>query len=315
MYKLILKLGVPILDKTLELKKRVNNYILEILKSENFKAKISEMLNTSINDLIFEQKDNLIKSDAYIKIRKKVKAEIVGTLNSYDFKKHISTIIDSSLANIEKSNKTLETIVPSAVVNSLKVYIYNHKDEIINTIKGILNNKNLDKKIFAEVTNAVNGLNPMVSRFININSIYSKLKISIEDYLNDTKNVIEIINFINSQIDSFMKKRLSEITSYFPTEGRKSIANSIAESISDTMLKADLITNLLNMIDERLSLELSKIDRSSDDINQSVTTAVSALMGISYDKLLDNEDTQLFIYSISEEIVDNILSKPIVDLI
>lgn len=303
------------MDKIAELKIQISDYLLEILMKDDFKKSINLFLNQEFKRIIIDKKTDLIQSEAYKNLQGKIKYELENTFKSSSFKNQISNFIDESLNRFEKGNKTLEKMIPPAVVNSFKVYIYNHKDDLIIALKKLLSNKDIEKRILDEINNAVNGMNPMVARFVNINNIFSRLKISIEDYLNDPKNILNIINFINSQLDIFMKKKISEFSSYFPIEGRKAIVNSLTESVSENLLKTSFIDMLFSVFEEKLTVELSNLDMKSSKLNLVIDSFSTLFMSNIYENLLVKGDLKELVNNISEGIVDNFLSKPLIDLI
>ncbi|MFL0267590.1 hypothetical protein [Candidatus Clostridium radicumherbarum] len=300
------------MEKSAELKIQINDYLMENLKKESFKQSLSKHMSMEFKKIIIDNKKELIQSTAYKNIKSKFKEELLNTIKSQNFKNQISILIDNNLSALEKSNKTLEKTIPPAVINSLKVYIYNHKDDLISGFKKILSSKEIEKRIYAEINNVINGMGPMVSRFINVNNIYSKLKISIEDYLNEPKNVLEIINFINKEIDKIMKKKISEFSTYFPVEGRNAIINSLTNALSENIAKPSFIDMILNLIDEKLEIEICNMSLSDLNLIDELTTN---FINNNYDILLINSEIKIIINNISEGIVDNFLSKPIMDLI
>ena len=300
------------MEKIAELKMQISNFLMENLKKEDFKQSFSQYISTELKNIIIENKKDLLKSTAYKNIQSKFKDELLNTIKSSNFKNQISIIIDDNLSALEKSNETLENTIPPAIINSLKVYIYNQKDELILALKKLLSNREIEKRIYAEINNVISGMGPMVSRFINVNNIYSKIKTSIEDYLNDPKNIFEIINFINNELDKIMKKKISEFSAYFPIEGRKAIIASITNALSENLAKSSFIDMIFNTIDKKIENELSNLNVNNLSL---INNLISNFINNTYDKLLVNSDFKKLIVNISEGIVENFLSKPLMDLI
>ncbi|MFL0248252.1 hypothetical protein [Candidatus Clostridium stratigraminis] len=300
------------MEKSAELKIQINDYLMENLKNESFKQALSQHMSMEFKKIIIENKKELIQSTAYKNIKSKFKEELSNTIKSQSFKNQISILIDNNLSALEKSKKTLEKTIPPAVINSFKVYIYNHKDDLISGFKKILSNKEIEKRIYKEINNVINSMGSMVSRFINVNNIYSRFKSSIEDYLNDPQNVLEIINFINNEIDKIMKKKISEFSTYFPVEGRNAIINSLTNALSENIVNPSFFDIIFNVIEEKLGTEIYNMSLSDLNLIDELTTN---FFNNNYDMLLINSDMKIIINDISEAIVDNFLSKPIIDLI
>lgn len=303
------------MDKATELKLQITNYLIELLEKDDFKKSLNLFINTELKNIIIEKKEDLLKSEVYKNIQMKIKSELLNTLKSSDFSNQMYTLIDNSLSTLEKSNKTLDKTIPPAIINSLKVYTYNHKDELIQAFKNLLSNKDIEKRILIEINGMMSSMNPMVARFVSANNIFSRLKSSLEDYLDDTKNILTIINFINKELDNIMKKTISDFSTYFPTEGRKSIINSLTNTLSVYLSNTNLINMLFSAIDEKLAMELSNANTNSLTINNIINDLTSTFINNTYEKLLINNGLKESIDNISEYIVENFLSKPLIDLI
>lgn len=303
------------MNKATELKVRISNYLIENLMKDDLKNSLNLFISTELKNMILDKKDTLLKSEAYKTIQVKIKNELLNIVKSSDFKSQISNLIDNNLSTLEKSNKTLDKAIPPAVINSLKVYIYNHRDELIAALKKLLSNKDIEKRILSEINNVMNGMNPMVARFVNINNIFTRLKSSIEDYLNDSKNIVDIINFINNELDIIMKKKVSEICTYFPIEGRKAIINSITNALTENLIKPSFIDMIFSTIDEKISNELWNLNMDDLNSNFAINDLISHFINTTYDKLLISSELKEIVNKISDGIVDNFLSKPLIDLI
>jgi hypothetical protein len=303
------------MDKASELKMQISDYLLESLMKEDFRQSLCLFLNIELKNIIIDRKKDILKGKAYKNIEGKIKNWLLLAIKSPVFKNQIYSFIDDNLSAFEKSNKTLDKTIPATVINSLKVYIYNHKDELISALKKLLSSKDIEKRMLSEINNVINGMNPMVARFVNVNNIFSRLKISIDDYLNDSKNILEIINFINSQLDNIMKKRISEFSAYFPIEGKRAIIDSLTHSLLENLSKPKFIEMIFSVFEEKLTVELTNLNINSSNLNTAISSLTSSFINTTYETLLINGGIKELITSISEGIVDNFLSKPLIDLI
>jgi uncharacterized membrane protein YheB (UPF0754 family) len=216
---------------------------------------------------------------------------------------------------METSDKTLDSLIPPAFLNSIKVYIYNNSDSITSSIKEIITSKNAEKRITAEITNVLNGLNPMISRFISSSTIYTRLVAGVNDYLNDDKNITDIINLINKKLDETMKKRVTEFTAYFPAEGRKSLVNSITTGIIDNILSDRFVDMSLEKLEEVFKAQLLSINENSEVLSNQMFTLVDNFFEDNYMSLLENNKSKELLDLFSGEIVENLLNKPIIELL
>lgn len=303
------------MDTSLELKEKLNNYIFEILKENDFKKNISALLKEELKNTILLKKQEIFNLESYKTIKSKVKSSMTYSIKSKSLKKEIYNFIDNNIKSLENSNLTLGNVIPPAFLSGLKVYIYNHKEEIIDFLKNSLSSKDVEKKINEEITNILNSINPMVSRFISANTIYSKLVNALNEYLNNEKNVVDIINAINGLLDNSMKKRISEFIIYFPKESRKSLIDSLCNNILNNVLSEKFIDMSIEKVEEGLKLELSLLGKDSQVLNSNIDNLVDILMQESYFNILEKQQLKDVINQFSSDIVDNFLEKPLKDFI
>lgn len=303
------------MDKATEIKVALNSYIIETLNSGNFRDNLKVVIKEELITAILLKKDELIKVEPYKNIKSKLKRDILDTTKQQGFKESINKFIDENLKSLEKSNQSLGSIVPPVFVNSLKVYVYNHSDDISSTLKSLLNSENVIKKLNTEVINIMNGLNPMISRFINASTIQTKLISGINDYLSDPKNMIDLVNMINSMLDNLMKKKVSEFSTYFPTEGRKSLINSISSGIITNIFSEKFIDMALLKFEEIIKAQLNSLNEKSEGLNKELDSLVDNFINNSYEALLESPKLKELVELLSLNLVDNLLNKPLIDLI
>jgi hypothetical protein len=302
------------MDKAAELKTALNSHIIETLKSDGFKDNLKIILLEEIKKTILLKKNEFLEGEIYKGIRAKLKKDILRSVSQASFKELINKLLEENIKTLEKSDKTLGSIIPSAFVNSLKVYIYNHSAEISSTLKELINNENVIKKINTEVINAINGINPMIARFINASVIQAKIISGINDYLSDPKNMMELITMINSALDSFMKKRVSEFASYFPAEGRKALINSISSEIVSNVFSEKFVDMALLKLEELIKKQLQALDEDSEGLNMQISNLVENFINNSYSSLLESDSLKALVEMLSSNLVDNLLKKPLIEL-
>jgi hypothetical protein len=303
------------MERTEELKLQLNNYIVNFLKEDKFKENIKNLLVEEIKNGILSRREEFLHTDTYKSIKSKIKADIAANIKTRNFKEDLSRFIDKNFKTIETSNRTLDTIIPPAVINSLKVYIYNNKDEIVAVLKNFLSSDKFDKKVHEEISKVINSFGPMVSRFINAGSIQSKLKTSINEFLENSNNLMDIINAINAQIDLLMKKKISDLANNFPAEGRRSLINSISDGILNEFLSEKFIDMAINMIEDRLVLQVNKLSNDDENFSDKLFFFISYIVDEYFNKIFIEEKANDIVYEFSSGIVDNILSKPLIELI
>ncbi len=303
------------MDKVLELKSQLNTFLFSKLNEDSLKQNLKGLLVEELKNTIKLKNEELFKGENYRIVRNGIKINLYKTFKAENFKNDLTLFVDNNLKSLENSSTTLESIISPAVVNGIKVYVFNHKDDLIDNLKKFLNSENIDEKMYEEINKVLNSINPMVSRFVNTNNIFNKIKTSINDYLDNPKNIMDIVNMINTQLDSVMKKRVSEFASYFPAESRSSLANSISKSVIDNILSEKFIDMILNKLEGILYSLLNSIDENSEynliDFDNIMQNFVENL----YTKVLSSDKSKELIAVLSDSIVDNILSKPLISFI
>ena len=300
------------MDRVLELKIQLNTYIFDILNEDNFKHSFKKLLIKELKNTLLLKREELTQGENYRIVRNSIKINLYKLLKSPSFKEGLNLFINNNIKSLEDSNRTVDSIVPPAVVNGIKVYVYNHKDEIVDSIKGFLSNENVDKKLLEEINNVLNGISPMASRFINSGNIFTKMKTGINDYLDNSKNIIDIVNMINSQLDSLMKKKISEFTSYFPAESRSALVNAISKGIMDNILSEKFIDMAIDKFEAVLITTLESIDENGFGIFDNI---IQNFVDTFYNNTLDSNNAKELIKLLSNSIVDNILNKPLITLL
>lgn len=302
-------------DKIVELKIQLNRFIIDILKDEDFKEKTSLIIKDEITNIIVFEKDEFFNTLTYKDIKAKIKNNMLNTLKSQSFKEEVNKFLDYNIKVLEKSNKTLGALIPPAFINGIKVYIYNNHREFISSFKKFITKDEITKRINKEILNILNGINPMVSRFISPSTINTRMIAGINDYLDDPKNIRDIINMINGKLDEIMKKKISEIIVYFPSESRKSIINSVSNGIIDSVASEKFIDIALNKVEEKLKEEIYSLNESSSLLTSAVHGIVDSFMLNYYPELLDREKSKELINEFSSSIVESLLEMPLKDFI
>jgi hypothetical protein len=155
----------------------------------------------------------------------------------------------------------------------------------------------------------------MVGRFVNLNNIHSKLKMGIDDYLGNQKNIMDIINMINSQLDGLMKKKVSELVSQFPQEGINSLKSAVTEGIIKNIASEKFIDMAIDKLEDALSEALDSIDETSETKFNSLDNIIKDFIQVLYNKVLSTNKAKLLVEQLSSALVDNLLSKPLITFI
>lgn len=179
--------------------------------------------------------------------------DLMEILNHEEVSKAVTETFLEKIDELQKSKTTLKEIIPPIIINSLKVYVYNNKDEIINFIKKALQDEKVKLKIKCYIKDKViSNMNSMVAKFINADIIYNKIMEGILAYLEDPNSSLEMVNTVCNGIDSLMNKSTSEVLVYLPMEGKKQLIESMFTAFIKDCSDEDKVKLFLNNLINRL---------------------------------------------------------------
>ena len=213
-------------------------------KQNIIKEFIKTILDTELKDLL--------KDEMYTEIRN----NLIKKSKEYFLSEQVKTILyefaEAKLLEIEKEDKTFKEVLPKGFENSLKVLAYNKGPEIMGFIKNFINDEKFKEKIKLEINKFIQGVNPMVSKFIKADNISNKIFASLSSYFEDPENMMTIVMEINNKIDEGSNKAVSEITSYIPYEGKMSFVRGFVDILVDSILEDSFINSLVDNIEEKV---------------------------------------------------------------
>ncbi|MDF2880412.1 MAG: hypothetical protein K0R54_969 [Clostridiaceae bacterium] len=188
--------------------------------------------------------NSFLESDLYHKLRKVLGKKISTFFNSKEFRSIIYELAEKTLNDNEKHGKTFKKILPHGFENSLKVLVYNKSPQIASAIKRYINDIKFKNLVKSEVNKLLVSLNPMVAKFINGDSIQTKIMNSLNSFFDNTDNIMNIVTFLNNKIDDAGNKQLSELLNYMPYEGKSDIVKAAADSILNLFNSKEFIKNV-----------------------------------------------------------------------
>mgnify|MGYP000903908540 CR=1 FL=1 len=205
---------------------------------------ISDWIKWNLNkDIRF-----FLKSDFYHDLRKVLEKKISAFLNSKDFRDIVYSLAEKTLHENEKSGKTFNSILPQGFENSLKVLVYNKSPEIASSIKLYINDIKFKTMVKNEVNKLLVSLNPMVAKFINGESIQAKIMNSLNSFIDNKDNMMNIVMFLNSKIDDAGNKPISQVLNYIPYDGKNHMVKALADSILNLFNSREFIKSAEDMI-------------------------------------------------------------------
>ena len=218
--------------------------------------------------------NKIVESDLYKSFRYELSSKICNFLSSKQFRNIAYEFAQHVLDENEKSGKTLKQVLPNGFENSLKVLIYNKSPEITAAIRDYINSTKFETTVKKEISKFLSGVNPIVGKFVNGDSVQAKIMSSLNSYFDNTDNIMNIVKIVNDKVDQANNKPIREITDYLPYEGKKSMINAVVDAILNLFKNEKFVKKVEDIIDSNI-LSYKTTQKLLNDI------------GINNDKLLD----------------------------
>lgn len=236
------------------------------------------LLKEIIENILSYSLKDMLNDEMYVEVKRNVALKFKEFIVSEEIKSMIYKVAEDKITQIEREDKTFKDILPTGFENSFKVLVYNKSPEITQAITGFVNDVKFKRKIKEEISKFLSGMNPMVSKFINVENIYNKIMTSVLSYVQSQENIMNIVVMINNKIDEGSNKNISQYTNYIPYEGKMSFIksfvdetlniladdifiNTFEEKIENQILGYETVGKLLNSIgisEEKLFMRVSK---------------------------------------------------------
>lgn len=216
------------------------------------------LLNVVIQDILNIKLTALFKDEIYVTVKKSLICKLKSFAAADEIKNILYKYAEKKFSKLESEGKGLKDIFPGSLQNSIKVLVYNKSPEIKHGIENFLKDEKFKVKIKAEINKLLSGMNPMVSKFINVENMYSKFTLGISSYLDNTENMMNLIMHINNKTDEIFKMDIAAFTSYMPYEGKLSFIKVFVDSAVDFFIEDALLQSLIDKI-EREALKYESV--------------------------------------------------------
>lgn len=257
--------------------------IRELQKEEN-----QTKLVKSINKMMFNE--NIVGSDFYIAIREKVKQFISNPGFSESAKTAIKAMMFEVLKNLKSKDVPLKDIVSPSISNSLKVYIYNHKQEMADFLRDILNDDKVHDKLKADIAMLIElNFGKLVTMFMNPENTAIKIIIAIINYLGKPENQDNIALIGVRFVDILLEKRVKEIFEEIPDEIEEQLIEDAALLISDFTLREHNQNFIISVFED-------KIIENEEVIRQNIYFGMTTLIKKIVDSIEFKSNLSMFIH-------------------
>ncbi|MCB2293097.1 DUF445 domain-containing protein [Clostridium algoriphilum] len=293
----------------------ISKLLLGYMNEEDVKQDISKYVYSQIMLELNVKPQTICESELYNSIKDKVLNAAIKYKDSEDFYNEIQKVLKENIAKLVILDKKFDEVIPKGITNNVKVYVYGKRYNISMGIKKLLKEEKNSQKLRQIVDETIsNKLSPMIAMFMNADSIFEKVVVGIDEYLDDEKNHNDIALAVNEIIDKLLENSINNVISDLPKEGIddsiQPLINLFTAEIVDEKLIRDTFnsieSNLCNYISVEELLGKTGVDYKNiieklikNRINtmlgsNSVEVKITELVPVVINKLLDIEMKSIF---------------------
>ena len=263
----------------------ISKLIVGYINEKEVSETIAKYVSTQIMVELKVKPETICKSELYNSLKNKLLNMAIEYKDSDGFYKGIQKMLKDKLSKLVGLDKNFEEVVPTEIINNLKVYIYGKRYEIAMEIKKMLKEEKNSKKLREIVEETISTkLSPMIAMFMNVDTIYEKVATGLDEFLDEPKNHNDIALIINDIIDKLLKNSIATVLSELPKEGIDNAIEPLINLFTTKIIDEKLIRDTLGAIEGKFNnyssieelLESSGIDYKSL-IEESIKNRIEAI--------------------------------------
>ncbi|GKU26084.1 DUF445 family protein [Clostridium folliculivorans] len=248
------KIGEYYKKLKIRLQVKASSYAISKVRNEEFIDSVSKLIMNKINITLLEKPDKLKELFSGNGFCNNVLNDIPKSIDKSKIAQCINQNINKSLEDLVSESMKIEDIIPLEVLSSINTYIYNERNAISKQLLSILREDKVEEKVKEAIKNNVlSGMSPLVSMFLNVDSVYDKFLLAIDGYLENDENKILLVTYLGTVIINFGKKQVKDVLDEIPQESRESLTEILSASAVEKLITTDIL-------EEGLKLILDKID-------------------------------------------------------
>lgn len=279
------KLGKFYRKSKVRLQTKASSYVLSKVRSEEFINSATKLIMNKINIMLLEKPNEIKELFSGNGFCNNVLNDISKEFDKPKIVQYINQNINKSLEHLVSENMKVEDIVPVQVFSSINTYIYNERDVISKQLISILREEKVEEKIKEAIKNNVlSGMNPLVSMFLNVDSVYDKFLLAINGYLEDDENKILLVSYLDTAISRFGKKQVKDVLNEIPQDSIESLINILSASAVEKLVTPDVLEVGLKLILDKIDsfesyhhILILLAENYEDRIEKYIKSAIKAL--------------------------------------
>ena len=230
------------------------NYINE----KDVKDNIAKYIYDEIMLELKAEPQVICESEVYNSIKNRILNLIMEYKDSKDFHEDIQKMLKAKVAKLVVLDKKFEEVIPSEITNNLKVYVYGKRYNIAMEIKKMIKEEKNTEKLRQIVEGIISTkLSPMIAMFINKDTIFEKVVIGIDEYLDNVENHNDIALIINDIIDKLLENSIASVIFDLPKEGIDNVIEPLINLFTTKIVDEELIQNTFEKLESRFNSYIS----------------------------------------------------------
>lgn len=236
----------------------VSTSLINYINEKDVKEAISKYVYAEIMQELKAKPQAICDSEVYNSIKNKVLNLIIKCKDSKDFHEDIQKMLKAKVAKLVLLDKKFEEVIPSELTNNLKVYVYGKRYDIAMEIKKMIKEEKNTEKLRQIVEETIaTKLSPMIAMFISKDTIFEKVLIGIDEYLDNVENHNDIALIINDIIDKLLKNSIASVIFEMPKEGIDNVIEPLINLFTTKIVDEELIRSTFEKVESKFNSYIS----------------------------------------------------------
>lgn len=248
----------------------LNKLVLEEMQKTENRELILRFIDSKIESI------NIIDSKVYKTIISEIKLGLRNGNSINALREVFEAIIAEKVEMLGKSEKRLGDLISPNITNSAKVYIYNHKEEIADLLRDILNDEKVHDKLKSSISTMIElNFGKLVTMFMNPESIAIKIIVAAINYLNKPEVQDNIALAAVKLVDNVLDKKASEIMQEIPANSMEEALRDLSNSAIEIITMEENQNLIIGKLEEELTARETLIKKY---ISSEVSNAVNGIL-------------------------------------
>jgi len=288
--------------------KNISKLLIDYINEEEVKKGIAQYTYAQIMSKLEAKPQIISESKLYNIIKNKLLDSAIEYKDSKDFYKSIQKVLKDNIEKLVILDKNFGEIIPKGITNNVKVYVYGKRYNIAMEIKKILKEEKNSQKLRQIVGETIGTkVSPMVAMFMNADSIYEKVVVGIDEFLDDSENHNDIALIINDIIDKLLNNSINSVISELPKEGIHNSIEPLINLLTTKVVDEKLIRDTFNKVEDNFNNYIS-IGELLEKTGVDYKNAIEELINSQLQVILESDSVKTKIPEIISVIINRLLN-------